>query len=105
APAPFKKLESKQGEITSGQKQMEDSATAEDFEQALQQAGELSTKVDDYSAELEKIKQAKAQYEQALGALQPKLQEASAPAPFKKLESKQGEITSGQKQMEDSATA
>jgi len=49
-PSPFNKLAPQQAELASGQQQMESAAQAEEFEQALSQANDLSTKVDAYTA-------------------------------------------------------
>src|SRR5215475_8655141 len=105
SPSPFKKLEPMQSELSSGQQQMEAAAQAEEFEQALSSANDLGTKADTYTAEVEKLQQLKQQYEQALGQVQPKVQAAPSPSPFKKLESMQSELSSGQQQMEAAAQA
>src|SRR5690349_18472841 len=102
-PSPFNKLASQQAELASGQQQMESAAQGEEFEQALQQANDLGTKVDAYSAAVEELKRLKEQYEQALSQMQPKLQAAPNPSPFNKLASQQAELASGQQQMESAA--
>src|SRR5262245_45028503 len=105
SPSPFKKLEPMQSDLSSGQQQMEAAAQAEEFEQALNSANDLGTKADAYTAEVEKLHQLKQQYEQALAAVQPKLQAAPSASPFKKLEPMQSDLSSGQQQMEAAAQA
>ena len=104
-PSPFQKLASQQGELASGQQQMESAAQAEDFEQALSQANDLGTKADAYAAAVEELTRLKKEYEQALAQVQPKLQTAPNPSPFNKLAAQQAELTSGQQQMESAAQA
>src|SRR5262245_30707774 len=103
SPSPFKKLEPMQSDLSSGQQQMEAAAQAEEFEQALSSANDLGTKADTYTAEVEKLNQLKQQYEQALAGVQPKLQAAPSPSPFKKLEPMQSELSSVQQQTEAAA--
>ena len=105
SPSPFKKLEAMQAELSNGKQDMESSATAEEFEQALQKANDLGTKADTYSEQVKQIQQAKDQYEQVLGGVQTKLQSAPSPSPFKKLEAMQAELSNGKQAMESSATA
>src|SRR5204862_278029 len=105
SPSPFKKLETMQSELTTAQQQMESADQAEEFEQALSSANDLGTKADTYTSEVEKLQKLKQQYEEALAQVQPKLQEAPSPSPFKKLETMQSELTTGQQQMESAAQA
>src|SRR5262249_58046471 len=86
-----------------GEQEREAAAQNEEFEQALNGANDLGTKVDPITAEVEKLNQLKQQYEQALAGVQPKLQAAPSPSPFKKLEPMQQELSSGQQQMEAAA--
>ena len=103
-PSPFKKLEAMQAELSNGQKDMASAVTAEEFEQALQKANDLGTKADNYSEQLKQIQQAKDQFDQALGALQPRLAKA-AERKYPKLEPMQKEIADLQKPMEERAQA
>ena len=82
-PSPFQKLAPQQAELASGQQQMESAAQAEEFEQALTQANDLGTKADAYTAAVEKLTRLKQEYEQALAQVQPKLQAAPNPSPFR----------------------
>jgi hypothetical protein len=100
SPAPFKKLETAQTELSSGQQTMETAAQAEEFEQALNAANDLGTKADAYKAEVDKLTQLKQQYDQALAPVQDKLKAAQSPPPFKKLETMQSELSTGQQTMQ-----
>ncbi len=66
-----------QSELQSGQQQMESAAQAEEFEQALQSANDLATKVDAYTSAIQQLEQHKQAYEAALASLKPKLADAS----------------------------
>ena len=100
----FAKLAGQQSEIASSQKGMEASAQSKDFVAAVATSTALSSRVDTYTTELQKIQQAKDQYEQAHGPLEAKLQTAAAiPNTFKKLASQQADLTSGKQAMESLA--
>ncbi len=76
-PSPFAKLAPMQSELQSGQQWMESAAQAEEFEQALQSANDLATKVDAYTSAIQQLEQHKQAYEAALASLKPKLADAS----------------------------
>ena len=100
----FAKLAGQQSEIASSQTGMEASAQGKDFVAAVAASTALSGRVDTYTTELQKIQQAKDQYEQAHGPLEAKLQTAAAiPNTFKKLASMQADLTSGKQAMESLA--
>jgi hypothetical protein len=75
---PHEKLADKRTEIDTANGEMESAGQNEDYEQALQKAGDLSTKVDAYLAAVEELEKQKKAYEDGLAALQPNLPTTSS---------------------------
>jgi predicted nucleic acid-binding Zn-ribbon protein len=74
----YAKLAPLQQEMDSLQKQMETAAQSEDYDQALNLAKDLSTKVDDYATAAAQLDQQKKAYEVARDALQPRLDDINS---------------------------
>lgn len=98
------KLKPMQQELTTLQAPMEQKATAEDFDGALKAAQDLGTKADQFDQAVKELEAKKKQYEDALAALQPRLDGASK-CEFKKLEPLQQELTKAAEAMAAQATA
>ena len=81
---------------------VDEAAAAEEYEQARDLLGELSTKVDEKLQRVAEIEAAREEYESALAALQPRLTEASE-CLYPSLESLTQEIATVQGEMEGAA--
>ena len=81
---------------------MESAAQAEEFEQTLQQANDLSTKVDAYLAAVKDLEEKKQQYEDALAKLKAKL-EGMPKTDYPKLATMKQDIDTVKGQMESAA--
>lgn len=93
-------------ELRGGQTQMESSAQAEEYGQAVSQAQELSAKADALEQAKAEIDAKKQEYEAALAAIQPRLADASVSDPaYTKLEPQVAELAQAQSTMEAAAEA
>ncbi len=102
----YAKLAPMQQELATAQTQMESSAQAKDFVQALTQVQDLSGKVDALKQAKTEIDQKKQEYETALAALQPRLDAVSVSDPaYAKLEPMLAEITAARQAMETATQA
>jgi hypothetical protein len=102
AQSKYAKLAPIQQDITAVQGQMEAAAQSEDFVQALKLAKDLGPKLDAYEKELAQLEQQRKEYEDALAALQPQLQEALK-STYTPLKPKVDEITKVKGEMEAAA--
>src|SRR5262249_54823502 len=98
----YAKLEPMQQAITSVQAEMEKSAQDEDFVRALQLANDLAPKLDEFAQALAELDQQQKEYDEALAALQPQLQEAMK-STYTPLKPKVDEITTLKGTMEAAA--
>ncbi|MBL0147853.1 MAG: hypothetical protein IPP87_03620 [Ideonella sp.] len=102
----YAKLQPMQQELDAVTTQMEASAQAEDFGQALTQVQDLSSKLDALEQAKTEIDQKKQEYETALAALQPRLDAVSVSDPaYAKIEPQLQEITQARTTMQASAQA
>jgi hypothetical protein len=101
---PYAKLQPLQQELAATQTEMESAAEAEDFAQALVKVQDLTAKVEAIEQAKAEIDQNKQAYETALAALQPRLQAVSVSDPaYTKIEAQLQEIAQAQTAMEASA--
>jgi hypothetical protein len=102
AQSKYAKLAPMQQDIAAVQGQMESAAQKEDFVTALKLAQDLAPKVDAFEKALAELERQKKEYEDALAALQPQLQDALK-STYKPLQPKLDEITKVKGDMEAAA--
>jgi predicted nucleic acid-binding Zn-ribbon protein len=101
----YQKLSQQKSEYESLKGELETAATGEDYEAALQKATDLTGRVDAYSQAVNDLEAKKREYEQALEALKPKLDEAGQKSAYAKLSGQKSEYESLKGEMETAATA
>jgi hypothetical protein len=102
AQSKYAKLAPMQQDIATVQGQMEAAAQTEDFVQSLKLAKDLAPKLDAFEKALDELNQQKKEYDDALAALQPELQEALK-STYTPLKPQADEITKIKGEMEAAA--
>jgi len=101
----FKKLEPAQAEISDLHAKTDAAANDENYVTALDDVQQLGRQLDAYEQSLQQLSDQKKQYEDEMGVLQPKLDEAAQAPQHKKLDSMMQELNTGQGDVSQKAQA